>query len=70
MENNESVKSIFLLFFSYSQVINIYGISQSIQPSGPVNKQKYSLVPYHRSPIHIVPKPLAHSLLSDPLLWR
>lgn len=29
-----------------------------------MNQQTYSLVSYHRSPIHLVPKPQAHSHLS------
>lgn len=51
------------------QVINIYGIFQCTQPSGPMNWQKYSLVSYHRSPIHLVPKPQAHSHVSFPFSW-
>ena len=53
--------SPFFKSFSYPHVINISGIFQSTQPSGPMNWQKYSLVSYHRSSIHLVPKPQAHS---------
>lgn len=31
-----------------------------------MNRQKNSLVPYHRSPINIVPKPQAYPYLSIP----
>lgn len=57
MEKNESAKSIFLLLFPYAQEINIYGIFQSTWQSGLRNRQKYLIVPYYGSPIHIVPKP-------------
>ena len=63
--------SPFFKSFFYPHVINnISGIFQSTQPSGPMNWQKYSLVSYHRSSIHLAPKPQAHSHSSFPFSWH